>query len=45
MSADQVIDYTKQQWWDVLGPSSVDGIYQTVGMVEDYAKAEVIFYQ
>lgn len=31
LGADEVIDYKEEKWWEVMGPLSVDVIYDTVG--------------
>lgn len=31
LGADQLLDYKTQNWWEVLMPSSVDIVYDTVG--------------
>ena len=31
LKASQVIDYTTQKWWEILGANSIDVVYDCIG--------------
>jgi len=39
LKANQVIDYTQESWWEVLGANSVDVVYDCIGATSPISAA------